>query len=218
MSEKTLRTFRNAPNQLAKNRNHPANAVTVKIMHALSDTPAFRVVTVLSEMLFDATDQTTRSAILDARVQVLRARMSACRFGKRVTDATTLFELLGDKFPQTAPFNVVAESGASSAEAIEEEDEVIPMVQVRLLENYTHQGFDLPIGAVFAAPANDAELLVAQGVSEVFLAEAPINEGTAETARESEDIQTDDEAPTSDDNPVDPETTEDLKEDETDNA
>ena len=76
----------------------------------------------------------------------------------------------------------------------------------------------MPIGAVFAAPANDAELLVAQGVSEVFLAEAPINEGTAETARESEDIQTDDEAPTSDDNPVDPETTEDLKEDETDNA
>lgn len=41
---------------------------------------------------------------------------------------------------------------------------------------------------------------------------------SAETARESEDIQTDDEALTSDDNPADPETAEDLEEDETDNA
>lgn len=55
------------------------------------------------------------------------------------------------------------------------------MVKMRLLEDYTHQGFDLPIGAVFAAPADDAELLVTQGVSEVFVSKAPIDDATAET-------------------------------------
>ena len=34
-----------------------------------------------------------------------------------------------------------------------------------LLEKYTHQGFELPIGAVFAAPDDVAEQLFASGVA-----------------------------------------------------
>ena len=92
------------------------------------------------------------------------------------------------------------------------------MVKMRLLEDYTHQGFDLPIGAVFAAPAYDAELLVTQGVSEVFVSKAPIDDATAETPPEPEDVQADDKVDLPDDSPVDPETAEELKTTETDNT
>ena len=52
------------------------------------------------------------------------------------------------------------------------------MVQMLLLEKYTHQGFELPIGAILAAPKEVAEQLFATGVSELYTPEpAPQSEG-----------------------------------------
>ena len=42
-----------------------------------------------------------------------------------------------------------------------------------LLEKYTHQGFELPIGAVLAAPKDVAEQLFATGVAELYTPEPP---------------------------------------------
>lgn len=51
------------------------------------------------------------------------------------------------------------------------------MVQMQLLEKYTHQGFELPIGAVLAAPKDVAENLFATGVSELYSPEQVTDDG-----------------------------------------
>jgi hypothetical protein len=199
MSEISSRTHRSALGRGARRRTHPTSPVAKQVMQTLSETSVPTVVTVLSEMLFDTSDQTTRTAILDTRVQVLHARINACRLGKSVDHQTTLFELLGDKSPRTAPLNVLSggDEPASPETDAEQTERSETMVQIRLLENYTHQGFDLPIGAVFAAPKDDADQLIEKGVSEVYAPE-PVSDETEVEATEPEEETPDETKPVED--------------------
>jgi len=100
MSEKTLQSLRSSSGRSTKKKAHQTNANTARLMQQLSDIPAFQATNALSEMLYDLTDPETRTAILDARVQILRARARANKAGTEVNSDTTLSELFGDKFPK----------------------------------------------------------------------------------------------------------------------
>ena len=179
MSKKTLRSLGKPTERTARKHAHTVNETTVRLMHGLSDVPALQVINVLSEMLIDATDPSIRTAILDARVQVLRARTSASNAGRDVKHDTTLSDLFSDKFPKMQ-LRWSAHDADDIIDDLEEHnsEHSDEMVQMLLLEKYTHQGFELPIGAILAAPKEVAEQLFATGVSELYTPEpAPQSEG-----------------------------------------
>ncbi len=182
MSKKTLRNLEGPSERSARKPARATNETTARLLHGLSDIPALQAITVLGEMLNDATDPSIRTAILDARVHVLRARTSARNTGRDVKQDTTLMDLFGDKFPKMLTLQAVSYADNTIDDLEEHVSEPSDeMVQMLLLEKYTHQGFELPIGAILAAPKDVAEQLFATGVSELY---------TPEPAPQSDDADT----------------------------
>jgi hypothetical protein len=191
VTQKTSPILRSPPMPGAKALARRADVLSQRLLEFLADTPALTAVSVLSNMLDDTSDPATRLAILTTRIEVLRARTIACRLGRPVDGAITLGTVLREQGLMDLPPEILnpnlyatTEEPPETAPPDPAEDE--PLLQMRLLTTYNHEGIDLPEGAVFTIRKTLADNLLERGISEIVTdddSEPP----DAETAPENED-------------------------------
>lgn len=142
-------------------------------------------------MLNDSSDPATRLAILTARIEVLRARIIACRLGRPVDSAITLGIVLREQGlmdlpPEILNPNLYADLQEPSESSMTDHAKVDPLLQMRLLKAYHHEGIDLPEGAIFTIRKSLADNLLERGISEV-VADDDSKAGDMHTNSKNED-------------------------------
>lgn len=150
-----------------------ADSVAGELLQHLADTPALAAAGVLATMLLDTEDSTTRLAIMRTRIQVLRARTTACQLGQPVAGNITLGEVFAYQasIDQQMPTHGADPSGPDPEPEADTRPDPEPAdepVKARLLETYTHEGIELPKGGVFLVSANSAKELAERGICEVL--------------------------------------------------
>lgn len=168
-----------------------ADPVAGKLLQHLADTPALTAAGVLANMLLDTEDPATRLAIMRTRIQVLRARTTACQLGQPVSGNITLGEVFANQASIDQQMPTLDTEPSSTAPKLEADIRPEPEpadnpVKARLLETYTHEGIELPKGGVFLVNANSARELAARGICEV-LAEPETPDASTTVADTPED-------------------------------
>ncbi|MFD1510741.1 hypothetical protein [Lacimonas salitolerans] len=161
---------RKSPNAALPKKTDP---IADKLLQHLANTPALTAAGVLAGMLPDTEDPATRLAIMRTRIQVLRARTTACQLGQPVAGNITLGEVFANQARADQQLSAqVATPSDPEPEAIADAGRDPELadnpVQVRLLETYTHEGIELRKGGVFLVSANSAKDLAERGICEVL--------------------------------------------------
>lgn len=164
--------------------NLASKTLQTRIMEHLADTPALLASSALSEMLRDTSDQPTRSAILYARIELLRTRTIACRLGQPADEPATLSKLGDQQSSDTktndALIKPVAEeqvaqdlNQAETAEAAKPEN-----IYIQLTEAHLHQGVELPKGSTLNVSSIVGSQLIAMNVAKHATKGKPANKVT----------------------------------------
>ena len=174
MVKKTLTPYQEVQKPSPKTLARQADALSARMLEFLSNTPALMAANVLSGMLKDTSDPATRLAILTTRIQVLRARTIACRLGTPVDGKIKLGAVLKSQDNMTLPPEILDPTLSATPTTPETEeqptgDDVNTLIEMKLLQDYTHQGFMLPEGAVFLATQAVADDLVDRGIGSFAL-------------------------------------------------
>lgn len=210
MTQKTSPILRSPPTPGAKALARRADVLSQRLLEFLADTPALTAASVLSNMLDDTSDPATRLAILTTRIEVLRARTIACRLGRPVDGAITLGTVLREQGlmdlpPEILNPNLYADTEDSPEIALPDLAEDEPLLQMRLLTAYNHEGIDLPEGAVFTIRKTLADSLLERGISEI-VTEDDNTPPDSEATPQDEDLDDADDQPDS----TDPDTPDDT--------
>jgi hypothetical protein len=148
-----------------------SRTLQTRIMEHLADTPALLASTALSEMLKDTTDQPTRSAILYARIELLRTRTIACRLGQLADEPVTLSSLHDRQSADTKTNNApiqpeVEEQAAQGLNKTETAETANPEnIYIELTEAHLHQGIELPKGSTLNVSSIVGSQLIAMNVA-----------------------------------------------------
>lgn len=166
-----------------------ADPITDKLLQHLAGTPALTAVELLANMLPDTEDPATRLAIMRTRIQVLRARTTACQLGKPVAGYTTLGEVFAKQASTEQQLSAhVADPSESdpepNADTASDAKLAEATIKVRLLQTYIHEGIELPEGCEFQVSAQSATDLAERGVCEVL--EDP---ETTDTSEDPENVK-----------------------------
>lgn len=201
MTQKTSPILRSPPTPGAKALARRADVLSQRLLEFLADTPALTAASVLSNMLDDTSDPATRLAILTTRIEVLRARTIACRLGRPVDGAITLGTVLREQGlmdlpPEILNPNLYADTEDSPEIALPDLAEDEPLLQMRLLTAYNHEGIDLPEGAVFTIRKTLADSLLERGISEI-VTEDDNTPPDSEATPQDEDLDDADDQPDS---------------------
>jgi hypothetical protein len=191
VTQKTSPILRSPPTPGAKALARRADVLSQRLLEFLADTPALTAASVLSNMLDDTSDPATRLAILTTRIEVLRARTIACRLGHPVDGAITLGAVLREQGLMDLPPEILnpilyASTEEPQEDALPDLATNEPLLQMRLLKAYNHEGIDLPEGAVFTIRKTLADDLLERGISEI-VPDAHSETPEGEAAPEDED-------------------------------
>lgn len=168
-----------------------------RIMEHLAEIPALLAVSTLSEMLRDTAHRPTRLAIQKARIDVLRARVIACRLGKPADGSITLAALLNrnaniDVAPVETPPVPTEEAQTAPTPAPMPPEEAQQDMRIELTEEHIHQGFQLRKGTKLVVNAAIGAGLIEMDVAKP-VAYTESEEDAAEPAENAPDeVKTED--------------------------
>jgi hypothetical protein len=155
---------------------HGARQLSKHIIEHLTDMPARLATSTLSELLRNTTDQTTRIAILAARIEVLRARVIGCRMGNNADGNASLGTLRNQlstaKFPAQTDTPELPTPGTKETpdKIVTVEDE--ETFRIELLKTHVNEGIELPKGAIFTVSTTAGLSLIDRQIAQLAPEEA----------------------------------------------
>jgi hypothetical protein len=164
--------------------NLAPKTLQTRIMEHLADTPVLLASSALSEMLQNTTDQTTRSAILYARIELLRSRTIACRLGHLADEPVTLSNQHDRQSSDTKANNnlikpVLEEQVAQDPYQAETAEAAKPEnIYIQLTDAHLHQGVELPKGSTLNVSSVVGSQLIAMNVAKHATKGKPRNKVT----------------------------------------
>jgi hypothetical protein len=150
---------------------HGARQLSKHIIEHLTDMPARLATSTLSELLRNTTDQTTRIAILAARIEVLRARVIGCRMGNNA-DGNVSLGTLRSQLPKAkfsaqieAPELPTPSTKETPDKMVTKEDE--ETFRIELLKTHINEGIELPKGAIFTVSTTAGLSLIDRQIAQL---------------------------------------------------
>jgi hypothetical protein len=150
---------------------HGAHQLSEHIIEHLTDMPSRLATSTLSELLRNTTDQTTRIAILAARIEVLRARVIGCRMGKNadanVSLGTLRSQLPTGKLPAQidAPKLPTPGTKDTTEKMVTKDDE--KTFRIKLLKTHVNEGIELTKGAIFTVSTTAGLSLIDRQIAQL---------------------------------------------------
>jgi hypothetical protein len=150
---------------------HGAHQLSEHIIEHLTDMPSRLATSTLSELLRNTTDQTTRIAILAARIEVLRARVIGCRMGKNadanVSLGTLRSQLPTGKLPAQidAPKQPTPGTKDTTEKMVTKDDE--KTFRIKLLKTHVNEGIELTKGAIFTVSTTAGLSLIDRQIAQL---------------------------------------------------
>jgi hypothetical protein len=150
---------------------HGAHQLSEHIIEHLTDMPSRLATSTLSELLRNTTDQTTRIAILAARIEVLRARVIGCRMGKNadanVSLGTLRSQLPTEKLPAQidAPKLPTPGTKDTTEKMVTKDDE--KTFRIKLLKTHVNEGIELTKGAIFTVSTTAGLSLIDRQIAQL---------------------------------------------------
>jgi hypothetical protein len=150
---------------------HGAHQLSEHIIEHLTDMPSRLATSTLSELLRNTTDQTTRIAILAARIEVLRARVIGCRMGKNadanVSLGTLRSQLPTEKLPAQidAPELPTPGTKDTTEKMVTKDDE--KTFRIKLLKTHVNEGIELTKGAIFTVSTTAGLSLIDRQIAQL---------------------------------------------------
>jgi hypothetical protein len=159
---------------------HGAHHLSELIIEHLTDVPTRLATSTLSELLRNTTDQTTRIAILAARIEVLRARVICCRMGKSADASVSLGtlrrQLSTEKLPGQidAPELPTPDTKDTTVKIVTKDDE--KTFRIKLLKTHINEGIELTKGAIFTVSTTAGLSLIDRQIAQLAPEVATVDE------------------------------------------